>query len=116
MVYIQRNNEMSLQEIKSTLAKLLATEDLIVEHKQVETASFNVETRVLTLPFGREQPTQYMICLLVTRYHTLFFTPILIGQYENLPHGVVNVVEDARVEKLMKRKYLGIAKTFFQWI
>ena len=29
-------------EIKSQLAKLLATEDLVVEHKQVETASFNV--------------------------------------------------------------------------
>ena len=28
-------------EIKSQLAKLLATEDLIVEHKQVQTACFN---------------------------------------------------------------------------
>ena len=37
-------------EIKSQLAKLLATEDLIVEHKVVETAEFNVHTRVLTLP------------------------------------------------------------------
>ena len=37
-------------EIKSTLAKLLATEDLIVEHKNVETAQFNVQNRVLTLP------------------------------------------------------------------
>ena len=43
---------MTLQhEIKSQLAKLLATEDLIVEHKQCETAEFNVGTRVLTLPF-----------------------------------------------------------------
>ena len=37
-------------EIKSQLAKLLATEDLIVENKKVETAQFNVHTRVLTLP------------------------------------------------------------------
>ena len=37
-------------EIKSQLAKLLATEDLIVEHKKVATAQFNVHTRVLTLP------------------------------------------------------------------
>ena len=34
------------QEIKSQLAKLLATEDLVVEHKHVETAQFNVQTRV----------------------------------------------------------------------
>ena len=31
-------------EIKSQLAKLLATEDLVVEHKKVQTASFNVHT------------------------------------------------------------------------
>ena len=37
-------------EIKSQLAKLLATEDLIVEHRNVETAQFDVRTRVLTLP------------------------------------------------------------------
>ena len=37
-------------EIKSQLAKLLATEDLVVEHKKVETSQFNVHTRVLTLP------------------------------------------------------------------
>ena len=37
-------------EIKSHLAKLLATEDLVVEHRHVETAQFNVHTRVLTLP------------------------------------------------------------------
>jgi hypothetical protein len=37
-------------EIKSQLAKLLATEDLIVENKKVETAQFDVHSRVLTLP------------------------------------------------------------------
>ena len=38
------------QEIKSQLAKLLATEDIVVEHKRVESAQFNVRTRVLILP------------------------------------------------------------------
>ena len=50
------------QEIKSQLAKLLATEDLIVEHKQVETASFNVETRVLVFHYGRKHQVKFMIC------------------------------------------------------
>ena len=36
--------------IKGNLARLLATENLIVEHKQVETAQFDVDRRVLTLP------------------------------------------------------------------
>jgi hypothetical protein len=33
-------------EVKGQLARLLATEDLIVEHRSVDTASFNVGTRV----------------------------------------------------------------------
>ena len=41
---------MSSQEVKGTLAKLLATENLIVEHRVVETASFDVDKRVLVLP------------------------------------------------------------------
>ena len=41
---------MSNQEVKGTLAKLLATENLIVEHRVVETASFDVDKRVLVLP------------------------------------------------------------------
>ena len=41
---------MQQQDIKGTLAKLLATENLIVEHKVVETASFDVDKRVLVLP------------------------------------------------------------------
>ena len=41
---------MSITQVKSNLAKLLATENLTVEHSNVSTASFNVETRVLQLP------------------------------------------------------------------
>ena len=44
-------------EIKSHLAKLLATEDLVVEHQNVDTAQFNVETRVLTLPLWKKAST-----------------------------------------------------------
>ena len=54
-------------EIKDQLAKLLATEDLVVEHKKVLTASFNVSTRVLVLPMWERLPIMYMICWLVMR-------------------------------------------------
>ena len=50
------------KEIKSQLAKLLATEDIVVEHKQCDTAQFNIQTRVLTLLCGRRLVTMYMIC------------------------------------------------------
>jgi hypothetical protein len=45
-------------EIKGMLAKLLAERKiLIVEHKKVETACFNVHTRVLTLPMWESEQT-----------------------------------------------------------
>jgi hypothetical protein len=33
---------------------------------------------------------------------------------KNIPHSFINVTEDARIEKLMKRKYPGLSKTFFK--
>ena len=41
------------QEVKGTLAKLLATENLTVEHRKVTTASFDVNNRVLILPIWK---------------------------------------------------------------
>ena len=32
----------------------------------------------------------------------------------DIPPQFVNVVEDARIEKLMKRKYMGLAKSFYK--
>ena len=102
-------------EIKSQLAKLLATEDLIVEHKHVETACFNVHTRVLTLPMW-EKASNTVYDLLVGHEvgHALFTPDENWLEKVAIPPQFVNVVEDARIEKLMKRKYLGLAKTFFK--
>jgi len=102
-------------EIKSQLAKLLATEDLVVEHKKVETACFNVHTRVLTLPMW-EKASNTVYDLLVGHEvgHALFTPDEDWIQERKVPPQFVNVVEDARIEKLMKRKYAGLAKTFYK--
>jgi len=101
-------------EIKSQLAKLLATEDLVVEHKKVSTACFNVHTRVLTLPLW-EKASNIVYDLLVGHEvgHALFTPDEDWADKVKVPAQFVNVVEDARIEKLMKRKYAGLAKTFF---
>ena len=102
-------------EIKSQLAKLLATEDLIVEHKQVQTACFNVHTRVLTLPmWERASNTVYDLLVGHEVGHALFTPDENWLENVAVPPQFVNVVEDARIEKLMKRKYMGLAKTFFR--
>ena len=66
-------------EIKSQLAKLLATEDLVVEHKQVETASFNVETRVLVLPLWEKASNSVYDMLVGHEVGHALFTPMMIG-------------------------------------
>ncbi len=101
-------------EIKSQLAKLLATEDLIVEHKKVETAQFNVHTRVLTLPMW-EKASNIVYDLLVGHEvgHALYTPDEDWIEKVKVPPQFVNIVEDARIEKLMKRRYPGLAKTFF---
>ena len=99
------------QEIKSQLAKLLATEDIIVEHKDVETAQFNVHTRELLLPMWDRASEDVYDMLVGHEVGHALFTPDQ-DPPKGIPHNIVNVVEDARIEKLMKRKYLGIAKSF----
>ena len=101
-------------EIKSQLAKLLATEDLVVEHKKVETAQFNVHTRVLTLPMW-EKASNTVYDLLVGHEvgHSLYTPDEDWTKQVKVPPQFVNIVEDARIEKLMKRRYAGLAKTFF---
>jgi len=101
------------QEIKSQLAKLLATEDIVVEHKHVETAQFNVQTRVLILPLWEKASNNVYDMLVGHEVGHALFTPNE-DPPKHIPHGFVNVVEDARIEKLMKRKYLGIAKSFYK--
>ena len=44
----------NIVEQKSNLAKLLATENVTVQHQNVQTASFNPKTRVLILPIWKK--------------------------------------------------------------
>ena len=102
------------QEIKSQLAKLLATEDLVVENKNVETACFNVHTRVLTLP-NWQNASAVVYDLLVGHEvgHALYTPDIDWSVDRKIPPQFVNVVEDVRIEKLMKRRYPGLSKSFW---
>ncbi len=99
-------------EVKGTLAKLLATEDIVVEHRPVETAQFDVDNRVLTLPIW--DASNNIIDLLVAHEvgHALY-TPNIDPDCK-APQQFLNITEDVRVEKLMKRKYMGIAKSFYR--
>jgi len=113
--FIRNNPSMAVNhEVKGNLARLLATEDLVVEHKRVSTACFNVDTRVLTLPMW-EKASNFVYDMLVGHEvgHALYTPNEDWNEKFPIPQQFVNVTEDARIEKLMKRRYAGLNKCFF---
>ena len=102
-------------EVKGQLAKLLATEELIIENRKVSTASFDVKRRVLTLPmWDRASGIVYDLLVGHEVGHALY-TPEddWKVEYPDVPKSFVNILEDVRIERLMKRKYPGLIKTFY---
>ncbi len=102
-------------EVKGSLAKCLATENLIIEHKKVPTAMFDVDRRVLTLPtWDKASATVYDLLVGHEVGHALFTDNIdWTKDYPEVPKDFVNVLEDVRVERLMKKKYPGLSRTFY---
>ena len=102
---------------KSTLAKLLAEEDIFVIHKQMETAYFNSKSRELGLPIWKdEEMTKDIYDLMVGHEigHALW-TPLDMlekAAVRKINHGFMNIIEDARIEKFAVRKYPGLVGVF----
>ena len=99
----------------STLAKLIAEEDISVVHKKVPTAAFDVKRRELILPQWKEMPkTIQDLMTLHEAAHALWTS---LGMLEKMRErkiekSFVNVIEDARIEKMIQNKYAGSRKTF----
>jgi len=107
---------MELVQSKSLLAKLMATENLIVEQRNVETASFDVKNRVLTVPVLDKNISGYLYDLFMGHEvgHALY-TPgdgMLKANELEIPMSLMNVLEDVRIERKIKNKYPGIRTSF----
>ena len=98
------------REVKGTLAKLLATENLTVEHRQVTTAYFEVDKRVLVLPIWKDASATVYDLLVGHEVGHALYTP---NEDVNADKAFVNVLEDVRIEKMMKQTYPGLKKSFF---
>ena len=105
-------------QAKSYLAKLLATENISVEHKKVHTAYFDVKHRLLVLPIWKEMNENITDLLISHEVGHALFTPSSGWQdaviEKKIPKSFLNVIEDARIEKLMKRRYPGLSQTFIR--
>ena len=109
----------NLKEFKSQLAKLMANENIQIEHQKISTAKFDVKNRVLYLPIWTDM-TGYTYDLLCGHEvgHALF-TPeegwhdAVVDKAKGKNYkNFLNVVEDARIEKRVQRKYPGLKQSF----
>ena len=102
-----------MHDIKGTLAKLLATENLTVEHIKCETASFDVKNRVLSLPLWIASESVYDMLVGHEVGHALYTPAEGWEGMTDVPKSYVNILEDVRIEKAMKEKFPGLRKDFF---
>ena len=115
------------------LAKLLAAENIMVEHRPIKTAYFDVKNRVLALPMWKQMTeTLYHMLVLHEVGHALE-TPAdgwkgaidKVKEEEESARvaqtfqGYLNVVEDARIERKMKNRFPGSRRDFidgYDWL
>ena len=102
-------------EIKATdlSARLLATENLSVVRARTRTASFDIKSRVLTLPMWKDMTPEIEDMLVGHEVgHALYTSEDYLEpiQAQRSLMGYMNVLEDVRIEKLIKRKYPGLRK------
>jgi len=110
---------------KNVLAKILATENIMVRHDaKASTASFDLHKRVLTLPVGKNMTSSLMDMLIGHEVGHALYTPGMnpqqfmdfteeIGKNMDLAKLVWNIVEDARIERMIKEEYPGLRRDFF---
>lgn len=106
-----------IKETKSGLAKLLATENIIIQHLPTSTAYFNLEDRVLICPVWKEDmPAEIYDRLLAHEVSHALHTPVSGwgDMLKNNKHllSIMQVVEDVRVDKLIVKRYPGLRKPF----
>tara|TARA_B100000029_G_scaffold204135_3_gene202113 strand:- start:2001 stop:4337 length:2337 start_codon:yes stop_codon:yes gene_type:complete len=113
-----KHNRVVNIESKNVLAKLMATENIHVEHKKVSTASFDVKNRRLILPIWKDMDHTMYEGLIGHEVGHALYTPYEewaeFAKKNSHLKAYANILEDARIERKMKIKYPGMKKTFFE--
>jgi hypothetical protein len=102
---------------KSLLAKLLANENISIRHGNYDTASFDVDNRILYFPLWKELNKDTYDLLIGHEVGHALYTPSegwhnATTEIPGIPRAFVNIIEDVRIEKLIQRKYPGLVRSF----
>jgi hypothetical protein len=113
------------QNSKSIFARLLATEDITVVHTPtVQTASFDLASRTMHLPVWKDMDHHLYDMLIAHEVGHAIYTPNDKNGWEDSSKKIcpenpaigqmyLNIVEDARIERLIQKKYPGSKKDFW---
>ena len=102
-------------DIKSNLAKLIATENISVQHNKVKTASFDTKNRILTLPVFKQPKGDVYDMLIAHECAHALHTPFdgwKSIMNDNELRSYVNVLEDCRIDKMIQTQYPGVVKNY----
>jgi len=99
---------------KSILAKLIATENIQVQHNKVKTASFDTKHRVLTLPVFKNQKGDVYDMLIAHECAHALHTPTdgWAKIEDDSLRSYVNVLEDCRIDRIIQKQYPGVVKNY----
>tara|TARA_X000001382_G_scaffold129670_1_gene122269 strand:- start:1187 stop:3445 length:2259 start_codon:yes stop_codon:yes gene_type:complete len=102
------------KEHRSALGRLLAREDITVNHGNYKTAFFDVKNRVLGLPDWNDKSKSVYDLLLGHEVGHALYTPLeALESVKGLPHfDVINIVEDVRIERMIQKTYPGLPRYF----
>ena len=105
---------------KSQLAKLLATENIEVQENQVKTASFDVVNRILTIPIFKEEHKSKHVYDMLVGHEVSHALNTPSESWKDMANRskefkmFVNVIEDARIDKLIQKKYPGLTDDYLK--
>jgi len=125
----------TVTNVKSGLAKLLATENITVQHNMgAATASFNTETRTVTLPVWKDISTDLYDMLVVHEVGHALYTPAtewlntikelsekhnpkpgdksMLDRTARSIHSFVNIIEDVRIDIKQRKRYPGAKRNY----
>jgi hypothetical protein len=113
----------TLSPSKEILSRLLATENIRVEHAPASTASFNVRDRILTLPLWKNTLDSDVLDMLIghevghalwTRWEDWDQEQTHFGKkHRAIYRDYLNIIEDVRIERKIKATYPGLPRIFF---
>ena len=103
---------------QSSVARLLATENITVTHKKgIKTAYFDVKHRVLGLPVWKDKGKVVYDMLVGHEVSHALYTPAdgfekFLEKEDRKHFDILNIIEDIRIERLIKNKYAGMPRIF----